>query len=876
MSQETALGTSVPDAFSWKLNKKEWTSTIFKKQKMREYADVAKVLGFISHEMGITFADNKRYDGLPSEIRTELDMVKAFYGKYSKSTPPHFDVSHRLPKHGWGRTIPSSYLSLSVFHRPTRHALCDGIHRDLDMVNAHATIIFRIGTQNGMELPFLKHIVDDPKRWRKTICDHHGLDYDISEQRDIGKQLVTSLLFGGSYASWIRENNIEVNVNNPVGLVKRVEQELRGIREIVFQQNQQIMVDVLRHDPQHWKDDVDAKRGVMALWAQTIERRIMESCIMYLVINKGSKLEDLVPCQDGFKLRNELWYEGIQADLERVSLHSLNLGVLWVEKPFDEAIAIPLHADAHRQWKLDLKAKPLEGELLSLRMGDFHLSDFIRCTVGGKFYVFHSGRWHDESDDKKRKYIIRYISEDLFNHHAIYKAVELKEEERDKYILAARDATSDIRLISHIITHVKTEAKTDGSFNNQPYLLGWENGVLDLRIEEFRPYCFSDFITVTTGRDYVQPDYNDPANVDKRRVLLKIFSEIQGADEMRSLLLQILASGLDGINYQAACFFNGKGGNGKGLISRFMRFILGHLCKSPRAEILKECMKNNNGASPDIAELQHARYIIFPEVGGKLNMAMIKRMTGGDELTGRQLYGDNISFVIPGTFVFEFNDPPEFDTKLDNADARRIRDVEFFNNWTEDPEKIGKTIDGRFYREANPFYATLEFVQSHADVFLDILLDIYKDSFVATGDNPGLQIHIPDSVWRASKAFIENTSVFKICFEEMYTPRKKPCTENSDILEKCPRVSAIWETICSCDTYKAGQRANSREYQRNWGQKKFHKWIEGFAAVQPVNNVKYVTNFVLEEDLEAEPSPNDLSDSPSNDHSDPEYEEESD
>jgi len=83
----------------------------------------------------------------------------------------------------------------------------------------------------------------------------------------------------------------------------------------------------------------------------------------------------------------------------------------------------------------------------------------------------------------------------LFNHleDAIYKAVELKEEERDKYILAARDATSDIRLISHIITHVKTEAKTDGSFNNQPYLLGWENGVLDLRIKEFRPYCFSDF-----------------------------------------------------------------------------------------------------------------------------------------------------------------------------------------------------------------------------------------------------------------------------------------------------------------------------------------------------------------------------------------------
>ena len=72
MSQETALGTSVPDAFSWKLNKKEWTSTIFKKQKMREYADVAKVLGFISHEMGITFVDNKRYEDFLRRRRQQL------------------------------------------------------------------------------------------------------------------------------------------------------------------------------------------------------------------------------------------------------------------------------------------------------------------------------------------------------------------------------------------------------------------------------------------------------------------------------------------------------------------------------------------------------------------------------------------------------------------------------------------------------------------------------------------------------------------------------------------------------------------------------------------------------------------------------------
>ena len=72
-------------------------------------------------------------------------------------------------------------------HRGTRHALCNTVYRDFDMVNAHATIIYEVGTHNGLSLPYLKQIVDNPKGWRKTICDHHGLNFDIPAQRDVAK-----------------------------------------------------------------------------------------------------------------------------------------------------------------------------------------------------------------------------------------------------------------------------------------------------------------------------------------------------------------------------------------------------------------------------------------------------------------------------------------------------------------------------------------------------------------------------------------------------------------------------------------------------------------------------------------------------------------
>jgi hypothetical protein len=38
------------------------------------------------------------------------------------------------PRHKWGRIMPVDYLSMSVFHRPTRHTLCKDNYVDVDIV----------------------------------------------------------------------------------------------------------------------------------------------------------------------------------------------------------------------------------------------------------------------------------------------------------------------------------------------------------------------------------------------------------------------------------------------------------------------------------------------------------------------------------------------------------------------------------------------------------------------------------------------------------------------------------------------------------------------------------------------------------------------
>ena len=65
-----------------------------------------------------------------------------------------------------------------------------------------------------------------------------------------------------------------------------IENFMKTIIEIVYNANPQIKKDVLKQDKQKWKDENEAKKGVMALWSQSIEKIIQEECITYL-INKN-------------------------------------------------------------------------------------------------------------------------------------------------------------------------------------------------------------------------------------------------------------------------------------------------------------------------------------------------------------------------------------------------------------------------------------------------------------------------------------------------------------------------------------------------------------------------------------------------------------
>lgn len=803
----------------WTLSKLDTEKSIFLKKKMKEYPNRNKIIGFIENNMGISFVGINRYKNLVfSKIETEQDQMQLYLQKYMKSSDC-FSTSYRLAKHKWGRIIPNGYLSLSIFHRPTRHALSQDNYIDIDMVCAHPQIVCELCRLNGCQnsVVSLNDYAKNSKSYRHELMSIHNVSYDTA------KQLPIRLMFGGSYNSWLKDYNVDNTEKHP--LFVKIESELLNIMEMVFANNQHIKNDVLKVEPTKWKNEQEAKRGVMGIWAQTIERILQEIAISYLVDDKGFVLEDIVPSQDGFMIRPSLWYDGILNDCKNAVVQQTGINMDFLNKPFDEAIDIPeMMTKSIKDWDDFIKTKPLSNLLIEL------YGDYIVCDNDNKnLFIFYDGRWYNETASCNQRYIIRYISENLYEQckNLILEDKFIPEKDLSRLLSSLRNNTSSNSKMAEIIKHSLSTCKlVNDIFDKKPFLLGFENGVYDLTNNEFRQYNYDDYMTVTTGYDYKFIDIDNSTDeiFEIKKTITEIFDDIQPEHNKVMLLLQILASGLDGIAYQKMFMYNGRGGNGKGLIGSLMSSILGNYYIQPNNGIIKEAEKANQ-ASPDMLNLKNKRYVNFKEVEGVLKASCVRNLTGGGKFFGRMLHGNPVEFKMNSTYVMEFNNAPDLDGKPQESDYRRIVNMPFPTNFTENPDKIGKNIGGCEYKEANSYFVTDEFLEETKMVFLHMLLKVYTSCEKDT--NGGLKFDIPRDIIERTEEYLANQNVFKVIFDKNWEvceilKNDKGKIDKKDLKEKTFSVKELWTRVQTDEQYK---QLPSRDKRNIYGRDAFYQFL---------------------------------------------------
>lgn len=249
--------------------------------------------------------------------------------------------------------------------------------------------------------------------------------------------------------------------------------------------------------------------------------------------------------------------------------------------------------------------------------------------------------WYKDSTETIKK----FISDDLYDYlfgllndsidDETYLKIQIKE--LKKYCLINKFTE---QLLKTFKTRFLNDDTTDIKFDTNPYLFGFNNGVYDLKEKVFRKYEFTDYITTRTGYNYKK------STEEERKEIHNLYNYIETVNEDRYLLWQILASGMINKCYEKFIIFDGCGGNGKSLTSRFMLEVLGDY--GYKASIQTLCSKQKLGANPEIANMNHKRYVIFsePESTEKIHNSIMKELTGSAKINARKLYENKCNIII--------------------------------------------------------------------------------------------------------------------------------------------------------------------------------------------------------------------------------------
>lgn len=110
--------------------------------------------------------------------------------------------------------------------------------------------------------------------------------------------------------------------------------------------------------------------------------------------------------------------------------------------------------------------------------------------------------------------------------------------------------------------------------DQNPYIIGWVNGVYDLKRNEFRPGRPEDFVSKTIPIEYKEYNESDEEVQNVIDFLLRVFPD----ETIRKYFLDTYSDIFVGGNNQKKVYmWTGEGDNGKSITQKFFEIMLGEL-----------------------------------------------------------------------------------------------------------------------------------------------------------------------------------------------------------------------------------------------------------------------------------------------------------
>lgn len=290
------------------------------------------------------------------------------------------------------------------------------------------------------------------------------------------------------------------------------------------------------------------------------------------------------------------------------------------------------------------------------------------------------------------------------------------------------------------------EPKFEDKLDSNPSLIGFENGVYDLDEGEFREGRPEDYVSFSTGINYIEYDSENPY-VDEVR---NFISQVLVDDEVREYAMTLFASMLHGENRDENFHvWTGSGSNGKSKFVELFQLAIGEYACIFSVSMLTQKRVGSSQTNSELAIAKGKRFAILqePEENERLNVGYMKELTGGDKVQCRSLFKEPIKFKPMFTMILTCNHMPTMPPD-DGGTWRRVRRVEFTSKFVDIPSPKNPN---EFKRD----HDLSRKLDLWAETFMCILLMEYYPKYKHQG-----RIRTPEKVMEYTREYQRKNDVF--------------------------------------------------------------------------------------------------------------------
>ncbi len=245
-------------------------------------------------------------------------------------------------------------------------------------------------------------------------------------------------------------------------------------------------------------------------------------------------------------------------------------------------------------------------------------------------------------------------------------------EEIDAALINDLGTTFSEKFSSSLVSSVKTllrpaMAQSAKVFDRDPWLLGCENGIVDLHTGRLLDDDAEHYITRCSPVQYV------PGAVSQEWVK-HIDMLFDGDEEVAHCYHKQIGAALVGDSQtekpQVYVCLVGPQGGGKGEAGHTLLAVLGSHAEALRSQ---DFVEGNDRHTQWLTSVRGARVVIVEEMKGKtLDVALLKSLSGGDTVIANEMHKADSKWVPTHTLFFSSNVEPDFGNDPDGQRRRYV------------------------------------------------------------------------------------------------------------------------------------------------------------------------------------------------------------